>query len=327
MDAYRIVDEDGYVGQDLRGPNGFACWLGEPEDRIWYRDGRPVVDELNRLADRLAEVERERDAAREALREVEWAGIRGDDRPVMSFYACPSCGREREMGRGHFPGCSLAAALAPPPRSDSAAHSPGELAPMDSFGLGVAYGASVERAERLAAEEAKLRDRANRLAARLDETAEAIRGWILSGWNAAEAQRERDAITDLLDEDKETPRRLTNAQMRARCRELLLGLLIEGYVSREEAAAMFDALKDTPAAPTPAAPEGPCHECGGTGKTERDPSGGYAMECPACNRGEGAAPIWPDVYRVCDCGQVYLKGEPTCESCGKPTPETPEPTE
>lgn len=36
-------------GSELEGPNGFICWLGEPEDRIWYRDLKPVVDELNRL--------------------------------------------------------------------------------------------------------------------------------------------------------------------------------------------------------------------------------------------------------------------------------------
>ena len=33
----------------LVGPNGFRCFLGEPEDREWYRDAADVVDELNRL--------------------------------------------------------------------------------------------------------------------------------------------------------------------------------------------------------------------------------------------------------------------------------------
>lgn len=33
----------------LLGPNGFECLLTEPEDRNWERDGRTVVDELNRL--------------------------------------------------------------------------------------------------------------------------------------------------------------------------------------------------------------------------------------------------------------------------------------
>ncbi len=33
----------------LVGPDGFKCFLGEPEDRTWYRDGSKVVEELNRL--------------------------------------------------------------------------------------------------------------------------------------------------------------------------------------------------------------------------------------------------------------------------------------
>ena len=33
----------------LIGPNDFECWLGEPEDCTWSRDGEPVVNELNRL--------------------------------------------------------------------------------------------------------------------------------------------------------------------------------------------------------------------------------------------------------------------------------------
>lgn len=33
----------------LLGANGFLCVLGETEDRTWERDGRNVVDELNRL--------------------------------------------------------------------------------------------------------------------------------------------------------------------------------------------------------------------------------------------------------------------------------------
>lgn len=33
----------------LVGPDGFTCFLGEPEDRTWGRDARRVVDELNRL--------------------------------------------------------------------------------------------------------------------------------------------------------------------------------------------------------------------------------------------------------------------------------------
>ena len=38
----------------LHGPDGFECCLTEPEDRSWYRDGKKVIIELNRLQ---AEVE------------------------------------------------------------------------------------------------------------------------------------------------------------------------------------------------------------------------------------------------------------------------------
>jgi len=37
----------------LIGPDGFECFLGEPEDRRWYRDAAAVVDELNRLHEAL----------------------------------------------------------------------------------------------------------------------------------------------------------------------------------------------------------------------------------------------------------------------------------
>jgi hypothetical protein len=60
MKAYHIAtDEDrakwgGSPDYDLLvGPDGFECFLGEPEDRRWYRDGAAVVDELNRLHEAL----------------------------------------------------------------------------------------------------------------------------------------------------------------------------------------------------------------------------------------------------------------------------------
>lgn len=37
----------------LIGPDGFECFLGEPEDRRWNRDAAAVVDELNRLHEAL----------------------------------------------------------------------------------------------------------------------------------------------------------------------------------------------------------------------------------------------------------------------------------
>lgn len=38
----------------LVGPRGFECFLGEPEDRRWSRDAKPVVDKLNQLERELA---------------------------------------------------------------------------------------------------------------------------------------------------------------------------------------------------------------------------------------------------------------------------------
>lgn len=50
---YRVPPQkNGYCCDEydvLIGPNGFECVLTEPEDRIWSRDLRIVVDELNRL--------------------------------------------------------------------------------------------------------------------------------------------------------------------------------------------------------------------------------------------------------------------------------------
>ncbi len=33
--------------EKLVGPNGFECWLTEPEDRIFSRDLKPLVDLVN----------------------------------------------------------------------------------------------------------------------------------------------------------------------------------------------------------------------------------------------------------------------------------------
>ena len=56
MKAYHLATEEEkakWNGDEnyslLVGPNGFECFLGEPEDCTWYRDGQEVVDELNRL--------------------------------------------------------------------------------------------------------------------------------------------------------------------------------------------------------------------------------------------------------------------------------------
>lgn len=51
MTPYTIHTGDEFDGDEcysvLKGPNGFKCWLTEPEDRNWYRDGFKVVNKLN----------------------------------------------------------------------------------------------------------------------------------------------------------------------------------------------------------------------------------------------------------------------------------------
>lgn len=66
MKAYYVAeaDEDGVftsdgVGKLLVGPDGFECYLGEPEDCSWYRDGGRVVAELNRLYELVQELQKE----------------------------------------------------------------------------------------------------------------------------------------------------------------------------------------------------------------------------------------------------------------------------
>lgn len=78
-DAFYYVEWDEDCDWDesydmLRGPDGFECLLTEPEDRIWLRDGRPVIEKLNEqavtiatLTARLAAAEAARDEARRFL--------------------------------------------------------------------------------------------------------------------------------------------------------------------------------------------------------------------------------------------------------------------
>jgi hypothetical protein len=51
--AYRVATQEEVKHPEeysvLLGPNGFECWLGEPEDRAWYRDGSEAVERLNKL--------------------------------------------------------------------------------------------------------------------------------------------------------------------------------------------------------------------------------------------------------------------------------------
>ncbi len=50
-DAYWLDYDDEEFAEEyrpvLKGPDGFACMLGEPEDSTWTRDGAGAVDRLN----------------------------------------------------------------------------------------------------------------------------------------------------------------------------------------------------------------------------------------------------------------------------------------
>lgn len=43
----------------LYGPDGFKCFLGEPEDRYWYRDASPVVSLLNKQHQEILDLKEE----------------------------------------------------------------------------------------------------------------------------------------------------------------------------------------------------------------------------------------------------------------------------
>ena len=68
MKLYTIHSGDEFDGDGcysvLKGPNGFECWLTEPEDRSWQRDGNDVVQRLEQLEAQLATVTQERDKLR-----------------------------------------------------------------------------------------------------------------------------------------------------------------------------------------------------------------------------------------------------------------------
>ena len=57
MNLYTIHSGDEFGGDEcysvLKGPNGFECWLTEPEDRSWHRDGNEAVQRLEQLEQQL----------------------------------------------------------------------------------------------------------------------------------------------------------------------------------------------------------------------------------------------------------------------------------
>lgn len=71
MEPYYSGDTPTDGGCDvLYGPELFECALCEPEDRIWSRDGAPVVRELNRLAETIDKLRAELAAARARIAEL-----------------------------------------------------------------------------------------------------------------------------------------------------------------------------------------------------------------------------------------------------------------
>lgn len=45
--AYTIREDFEHDYSFLDGPDGWVCFLGEPEDCVWWRDGAPAVTRLN----------------------------------------------------------------------------------------------------------------------------------------------------------------------------------------------------------------------------------------------------------------------------------------
>ncbi len=57
--SYDVANDDQDVCEAyslLVGPGGFRCFLGEPEDSTWSRDGSDAVDRLNDLNDTIRDL-------------------------------------------------------------------------------------------------------------------------------------------------------------------------------------------------------------------------------------------------------------------------------
>jgi hypothetical protein len=65
---YKEYPEGGYYEQLLRPDDTEVCLITEPEDRNFYRDLAPVIDELNQLRTDLASKTEECARLREALK-------------------------------------------------------------------------------------------------------------------------------------------------------------------------------------------------------------------------------------------------------------------
>jgi len=66
--AYYVEQPEDGGYSFLKGPDGFECFLGEPEDCTWHRDGSAAVVRLNQQHEALAALLARHARAIEALR-------------------------------------------------------------------------------------------------------------------------------------------------------------------------------------------------------------------------------------------------------------------
>ncbi len=95
--AYYVEQPEDGGYSFLKGPDGFECFLGEPEDCTWHRDGSAAVVRLNQQHEALAALLARHARAIEALRGcvegmILAAGASGPSCPGCGYEVCkPGC--------------------------------------------------------------------------------------------------------------------------------------------------------------------------------------------------------------------------------------------
>lgn len=78
-------------------------------------DGFEEMDDdtklIERLTDRIRNLESRLAAAMDALKRMEWSHITYGSDGEDEFHNCPSCNQSMEVEKGHKPNCYLAAAI------------------------------------------------------------------------------------------------------------------------------------------------------------------------------------------------------------------------
>ena len=80
MIAYRIAtdeEQEGICSEEyslLLGPDGWMCFLGEPEDSNWWRDGKKAVERLNEQAEEIERLRARYQRLQSELSEAKKAG-------------------------------------------------------------------------------------------------------------------------------------------------------------------------------------------------------------------------------------------------------------